>query len=383
MSHRSPWTVVSARRQWVLGVAFATTVTLALNACEEKDAKAAAPANPVVSVGPENIAVASSDRLHSGPAISGTLTPEHQATARAEVSGAVVQTYVEKGQPVKAGALLARIDDTALRESWLSARSAERSAKLTLDNARRDLERNRRLEAEGAIAQRDLEAAQRALAAAEAGYADAQARLVAAQKQLAKTQIRAPWAGVVSDRPVNAGDVVQTGTALVTIVDPASMRLEATVPADQVVALKVGAPVEFTVNGYPGRTFTGKIARINPTADPATRQVRIYVTIPNGEGTLVGGLFAQGIVAVEAHQALLVPASAVDQRGAMPTVIRLANGRVQSVPVQLGTRDESTDRIEVRSGLSAGDTVLLGAAQGITPGTQVRVLASDEGAGQK
>ncbi|HEU4699189.1 MAG TPA: efflux RND transporter periplasmic adaptor subunit, partial [Gemmatimonadales bacterium] len=150
-------------------------------------------------------------------------------------------------------------------------------------------------------------------------------------------------------------------------------QLEASVPAEQLADLKVGTTVRFTVNGLPDTTFTGKIERINPTADPATRQVTLYATIPNAAHRLVGGLFAQGQVTVERRPALLIPVSAVDQRGVTPTVLRLKQGKAEQAAVALGARDTQHGRIEITSGLAAGDTVLVGNAQGVSPGTPVRV----------
>lgn len=193
---------------------------------------------------------------------------------------------------------------------------------------------------------------------------------------MGKTSVTSPIAGVVSDRPVNAGDVVQPGGALFTIVDPGSMRLEASVPAGLLGQVRLGAPVRFSVAGYPGRTFTGTVQRINPAADPATRQVPILVTIPNEEGALVGGLFAEGRVQSESRQGIAVPANAVDERGVSPAALRLRAGKTERVPVQLGTRDPESDRVEIVSGLAAGDTVLTGGALGTAPGTPVRVRAA-------
>jgi RND family efflux transporter MFP subunit len=156
------------------------------------------------------------------------------------------------------------------------------------------------------------------------------------------------------------------------------MRLEGSVPAEQLSQVKLGAPVTFTVNGYPGRTFTGKVTRINPTADPATRQVRIVVSIPNAEGRLVGGLFANGRLASESHTGMLVPASAVDSRSNVPAVFRIKGGKVERVAVQLGLRDEGAERVEIASGVQVGDTLLLGAAQGITAGTVVKVSSPSD-----
>jgi RND family efflux transporter MFP subunit len=151
------------------------------------------------------------------------------------------------------------------------------------------------------------------------------------------------------------------------------MRLEAAVPAEQLASIRIGVPVNFTVSGYPGRQFVGRITRINPTADPTTRQVRIYVSIPNAGRALVGGLFATGRMSTATKMGLVVPESAVDVRASAPTVMRIRQGKVEKVPVVIGLTDRSSETIEVLSGLQAGDTILLGAAQGITPGTAVRI----------
>jgi membrane fusion protein, multidrug efflux system len=362
-------------RWWLAAIVLVIVVVVGYQQYRKKHPKVVGGTSDVVNVGPEGIIVAKSTEIRIGPAISGTLTPQEAATLRSEISGPIVQTYVEQGQPVKRGQPLARIDDAALREALLSAQSTARSAKLALDNATRDAERQQRLEAAGAVAPRDVEAAERALAAAQASMADAQSRLAAAQQQVGRTTFRAPFDGVVSDRPVNAGDVVQPGTAIATVVNPASMRLEGSVPAEQLSSLKVGTPVIFTVNGYGTQTFTGRIDRINPTADPATRQVRVYVTIPNEKSTLVGGLFADGRVATESRQGIMIPNTAVDERGITPIVLRIRSDTVESVPVQLGVRDNASDQVEIRSGVSVGDTLLANAAQGLAPGTRVRITA--------
>ena len=360
---------------------WATVTLLLVAACRPKtDAADAATTPTAVQVGRENVAVVSLGDITVGPVISGTLTPQEQATLRAEVTGSVLQTYVERGQAVKRGQLLARIDDTALREALLSAQSTERSARVALDNAKRDQERSTTLEAAGAIAPRDVEATHRAMLAAEATLADAQSRLTSARTQVEKTSLRAPINGSVSDRPVNAGDVVQPGTAIITVVDPSSMRLDASVPASDIGSVRLGLPVDFRVTGYGSRAFTGKVLRINPTADPATRQVRIFVSIPNDKSQLVAGLFAQGQVGSEIKRGMLVPTSAVDQRGASPVATRVRDGKVERVPVQIGLIDPTSDRLEIRGGVSPGDTLLLGAAQGISVGTPVKVIITSDSA---
>jgi len=328
-----------------------------------------------VTLGPENVYVVVAEEMASGPAVSGSLAAEREARVNAEIGGLVQAVYAEKGQPVRAGQPLARIDAAAIRDQVLSGQSAVRSAQQQVTLAQRNVERNQTLAAAGAVADRDLETARSTLAGAQAQLANARAQLSSAQEQMGKTTVNAPISGIVSERPVSAGSVVQMGGPLFVIVDPGSMQLEASVPAAELGQVRVGAPVRFTVTGYPGQTFTGTVQRINPAADPVTRQVPVIVSIPNAQGTLVSGLFAEGRVQSESRQALVVPASAVDERGVQPAVVRLTNGKAERVPVTLGVRDSDSDRVEITGGIAAGDTLLVGAALGTTPGTRVTVRA--------
>jgi RND family efflux transporter MFP subunit len=335
-------------------------------------------AEAIVTVGRENIAIAALSELRSGPPISGSLEPEQAADVRAEVGGSVLRTYADAGQRVKRGQLLARLDDRTVRDNFLSARSAVRSAETALELARRNAERAERLAEAGAIAERELETARWDVTNAEGTLADAKARLSNAQDDLEDTQVRAPFDGMVSDRPADAGDVVQAGTELFSIVNPSRLRLEASVPADQIGRLRVGTEVEFSVSGL-DRRITGRIDRINPVVEPATRQVRIYVAIPNLDQALVAGLFAEGRVATDTKRAVAVPVSAIDSRGNSPAVHVIKGGRVAQSAVQLGVRDETAELVEILAGVAEGDTLLLGSAQGITPGSRVRVLEEEAG----
>lgn len=350
----------------------------ALAGCKGADTGKAATTPAAMIVGPENIAIVAAQQIRSGPAISGTLQPEDQANVRAEVGGTVLSTAAEQGQRVNKGDVLARIDDSALREAELSAKAAVTTAQNTVDIDKRQLDRNQTLLQAGAIAQRDLELVQNQYSAAQAQLANAQAQLANAEKQLSKATIIAPITGIVSARNVSAGDVVQSGSALYTVVSPTTMRLEASVPADQLSAIRVGIPVDFTVNGYPNRQFTGHITRINPVADPTTRQVRIIVSLPNENGVLVGGLFADGHVASEVRNAPVIPIAAVDERGLRPFVMRVKNGVVTKTEVDLGIRDAATETVEIKNGVQPGDTILLGAARGISEKTPIKVSAPSD-----
>jgi membrane fusion protein, multidrug efflux system len=349
----------------------------ALNACSKGDKASASETSKTETmvVGPENIAVAANGSIMTGPSISGTLEPDREAVLRAQVSGSVLQTYADQGQAVNAGTVLARIDASGIQDAYTSARAGLVSARNAADVAAKDLARNEKLLAVGAIAERDIDQSRRASIAAQAALEDANSRLATAEKAYRSTTVTSPFNGIVSERPVSAGDVVQPGTALFTVVDPSSMRLEASVPAEQLASIRIGVPVDFTVSGYPGRQFVGRITRINPTADPTTRQVRIYVSIPNEGRALVGGLFANGRMSTATKMGLVVPQAAVDVRGSIPSVMRVKQGKAEKVPVKIGLTDKTSETIEVLSGIQPGDTLLMGAAMGITPGTPVRISA--------
>jgi RND family efflux transporter MFP subunit len=355
----------------ILGVA----ALVAVGACQRP--KAAEDTEPqVVRLTPSDVVVAALQQIQSGPVISGTLQAQQEAQVRAQAAGTITAVYAEQGQPVKAGQLLARIEATTAEQALASAQQSVSSAEQNYQVARRQAERQAELAKAGAVAQQDVETARSQAAAAQAQVASARAQLAAAQKQVQNTEVRSPLTGVVSARPVNAGDVVTVGTALFTVVNPSGMKLEASVPSEQLAQVRVGAPVVFTVSGYPGRTFTGRVDRINPAADPTTRQIPIFVTVPNQGGALVSGLFAQGRVATRSQEALVVPTAAVDQTGAFPTVLQVTGGKVQQVAVKLGPQDSQNDRVAIVSGLAAGDTVLASTSQGVPAGTPVQLTGA-------
>jgi membrane fusion protein, multidrug efflux system len=349
------------------------TFALLATACTTEAEKAPdTEAATAVRVGAENVVVVSRETIVVGPAVSGELRAEREATVRAEIGGSMTQVAVAEGQTVRRGALLGRIETRTLDDVRQSALSAVKSADNQLAVARREMERTDSLVKAGALAARDLDVARSNVAAAEAQLADARSRLASAERDLGDTVLRAPIDGIVSKRPVNAGDVVTVGAELFTIIDPSSMRLEAAVPSDDLSQLKVGATVEFTVRGY-DQTFEGRIQRIAPQADPATRQVPIYVSIPNAGGRLLAGLFAEGRVVGQRAEGLVVPANAVNTADPAPWVLRVTDGKTERVNVSLGLRDPRTEHVQVTSGVGEGDTLLRGAAQGITPGTPVTV----------
>jgi RND family efflux transporter MFP subunit len=358
--------------RWLAIVTAAVLLGASCSGQTNAESQPAAP--PPVQVGAENVVRAARDTIVSGPIVSGELKAAREATVRAQIGGAMTEVRVEEGQHVSRGQLLGRIEVSALGVQVRSAESAVRSADNQLEAARRDEMRTAQLVEAGALAQRDLDNARTAVSNAEAAAANARSQLAAARTELGNTVLRSPIDGVVADRAVGIGDVATTGMTLFTIVDPSSMRLDASVPSSDLSALRVGAEVEFTVRGY-DKPFTGRIDRIAPQADPTTRQVPIYVSIPNAGGALVGGLFADGRVVTQSAIGVVVPADAVNTSEGTPWVLRVADGRAERARVMLGIRDTRTDRVQIVSGVQEGDILLRGASQSITPGTAVDVAS--------
>lgn len=355
-------------------------LTLALLACRrggEDAGKAAAP--EPVTLAPENVTTVTERTLQSGPDISGTLRARRAAALRAEVGGTVLEVVAEAGERVKPGQLLARIDDTALRDALIAARSGVSAATNSLQVADANAKRARTLAEAGAFAAQQAEQAEAGLEGARAQLADARARLVQAEQQVSKAHVRAPFAGVVSERQVSVGDVVAPGAPLFTVIDPGRLQFEASVPAAQIGLVRTGARVDFTVTGF-DRVFEGAIERVNPAVDPATGQVRVYVDVKNENGQLISGLYAHGRVAAESITGPGAPASAVDDTSKPPTVMRVAGGKVERVPVEISLRDDVTGAVGFRAGVEAGDVLVLGSARAtLAEGTPVRVAPASGG----
>ena len=333
----------------------------------------AAPPPVSVQLAPENVVTAKTSAISAGPTISGQLTPAREATVRAQVGGSIVALSVDRGEPVDTGTVLARIASRDLNMALESSSVAVKSGESALAVATAELQRTESLVKGGALAARDLEQARNAVSNAEAQLAAARARQTSVTQQIEDTTIKAPFSGVISSRKANLGDVVSPGTELVTIIDPSSMRLEAAVRSDQIQDVTRGATARFTIRGVTGE-FTGTVDRISPSADPITRQVSLFVTVPNRSGKLIAGLFAEGRIETTTRSGVVIPLSAVDETGPSPTVTRIRGGKAERVVVTLGPRTADTEQVEVASGIAEGDVLVVGSSKAITPGTNVKVI---------
>lgn len=344
--------------------------------CETKEP---VESDAAVLLGPENIVQVERRSISTGPLLSGSLEPRQQAALAAEVSGSVTQVGVEVGERVEQDQVLARIEASAIQETYRAAQERVQSAQRSLRLAQTTLEATRRLFEAGAVAEQQLDQDQDRAASAQAALVAARADRAQASERVHNAVIRAPFEGVVSQQRVHEGDVVAPGTPLFTIIDPSSMRLEATAPSDALHSLKVGMPVEFSVRGLPDRNFSGNITQIAPAADPVTRQLSLLVSIPNASGELLAGLFAEGRVGAETHEGLVLPVSAVsfDSEKRPPqqgTVWVVRDNELQRIEVELGLLDEKHELVEITEGLGQGERVVVNGTTRLKEGTPVELI---------
>jgi membrane fusion protein, multidrug efflux system len=336
--------------------------SLALAGCgrggPNTDAKAAPAAAPALLVAPEDIITLRPAAVSAGPLITGTVQPDRRADLRAEVSAIVLAVLKENGQAVKRGDLLVRLDDTSIRDSLLSAQESERVAGQAHEQAERQLQRLTTLRASGMASAQQMEDAEIRRNNTQSDMSAAKARVVQARQQLARTEARAPFDGIVSDRKVSAGDTAQIGKELLKVIDPSSLRFEGLVSSDAIQSVRAGQPVSFRVNGYGAQDFAGRIRLVSPTANPTTRQVEVLVDI-NGEAPArLAGLYAEGRVEASSTTALVIPASALVREGDKAWAWRIANNAIQKVALTVGERDPRRGDYVVLKGLADGDRLL-------------------------
>ncbi|MDB5909211.1 MAG: efflux transporter periplasmic adaptor subunit [Massilia sp.] len=351
-------------------------VASALVACSQdpaKDAKKVADAKAVqLTIAPEDLLTIQSNALASGPVVTGSVQPERRADLRAEVSAVVLQVLKENGEPVKRGDVLVRLDETAIRDSLASAEASSRAAGQALEQAERQLERLKTLRASGMTSAQALDDAEVRRNGAQSEAAAARTRAVQAHQQLQRTLVRAPFDGVVSERKVSNGDTAAIGKELLKVIDPASMRFEGRVSADKISSVKIGQPVAFRINGYGEQEFRGVVKRIDPAANDVTRQVEVLVGFAsNSVQPKVAGLYGEGRIDSDTQAALMLPEGALVKAGDKAYTWRLKDKTLSKTDLVIGLRDPRTGNYEVKSGLSAGDTVMLNPSSAFKDGQKV------------
>ena len=309
--------------------------------------------------------------------LTGDLRPIETVEVRARIEGDLTGVYVREGANVREGQLLARFeaaDQESARQSALASRVAAQS---TLSTAEWNLEQARELLKAGAVPERDVRAAEQAVASARAQLAAAESQLRASSTEARDTRVLAPTSGVLERRFVESGEHVARGAQLFTVVRTDALELAATVPARYAGNVRVGQNTRFIADG---RTIEGRVVRVSPTIDPATRSITVYVQVANPAGALKGGTFVSGrIVGRSIPQALVIPGAAIRQsEDGSPYVYAIEGEAVAQKPVQVGIVDNATGIAEIVSGLEEGDRVIVGNVGTLGRGMQVRVVDRDD-----
>lgn len=364
----------------LLALTLAAAVLLAAcgKAGKGADPAAADPAKaPALLIAPEDLRTLTMGTLTSGPVVTGSLQPERRADLRAEVSAVVLQVARENGDAVKRGDLLVRLDDTSIRDSLASAQESARASGQAFEQAERQVQRLKTLQGQGMTSMQALEDAEVRRNNAQSDLVAARTRVVSAQQQLRRTEVRAPFDGVVSERKVSAGDTAQVGKELIKVMDPASMRFEGLVSADRLSEIKPGQVVAFRVNGYPNTEFTGKVARVDAAANVSTRQVEVLVGFDKGkEVPHVAGLYAEGRIESGSTPALMLAEAAIVRSGDASHVWVVKDNVLRKVSVTLGERDARRGEYPVKSGLAAGDRILRNPGATLADGQKVEFVQS-------
>ena len=325
-----------------------------------KAATANAAAAAPVELGAADVATVSMTPLSRSLQVSGSLTPLVQTTVRSKVAGDVMELTVRDGQPVKQGEVLARIDTRYLKATLDSQQAALEKARADLALAKVNRDNSAEMLKEHFISQNAYDSAASTYAADVANEKAAEAQVVLAQLAWDDAVVRAPFTGTVVKRLVQPGERIDVEGDIISLVDLSQMEFQVTAPASEIPSVKVGQLAHFKVNGFGDRSFIGKVERINPMTESGSRSITVYLSVPNPDGALKGGMFGEGTLALDnAAPAPAVPSAAVRNEAGVPYVLVLADGKLQRRQVTLGLGSQEQGSVEVRDGLKPGEQVLL------------------------
>ncbi len=301
--------------------------------------------------------------------LTGTLTAELRTELTANAGGRVTKTFVERGQKVAQGALIAQLDVRSAAASAAEAQANVASAQTQLEAARAECERFDALVARGAITQQEHDKQTATCKQQLASVAVSQARASSAAIAVGDGTIRAPFAGVVTERMVSVGDYVQPSSKIVTLVVGNPLRLKLTIPERRIGDVKEGALVTFSAAALPGRTFSGTVKYLSGEVRPTTRDVVVEAIVPNADGALLPGMFVEAALHVGERQAPVVPKTAILATGQEKSIYLVKDKHLELHLVKLGI--EAGDAFAIEEGARAGDLVVTNPSPQMSDGAPV------------
>jgi len=351
--------IVTRCKAWALPFVLCVLGT-ALTGCGRSQAQGGPGGPPPVSVAP-----ATQRAVQASEEFSARIEAQETVALRSRVAGTVERVHFKEGQRVAKGAVLVRLDPTINEAEVQQARA-------NLKLARSKYERAVDLAKSNFISGQARDEAENNLRVAEAALALVEARL-------AKTEIKAPFSGVIGLRSVSVGDYVKEGADIVNLEAIDLLKVDFRVPEVYLRQVKAGQALQVTLDAYPGKTFEGRVFAVNPLLDAAGRAVVIRAQVKNADASLRPGMFARvRLITSESADSLVVPEQALVPQGTEQFVFRVAEGRAVRVKVEVGQRRDG--KAEVVSGLSAGDVVVAAGQQRLRDGVPVAVKGGDSGA---
>ncbi|MEX8495848.1 efflux RND transporter periplasmic adaptor subunit [Sphaerotilus sp.] len=323
-----------------------------------------------------DLVVARTADLSRTQALSGSVRAVSTSIIKAKVAGELRNLGPREGDSVRAGQVVGDIDATEFELRVQQAVQQAQAARAQLDIAKRQLDNNQALVAQGFISATALDTSVANHAAAQASLQAALAATDLARKAQADTVLKSPINGVVSQRLAQPGERVAVDVRVLEVVDLSRLELEVALPAADAGLLHPGAMAELRVEGLPD-PVDAQVVRLNPATQAGTRAVLVYLSLKPAQGLRVG-LFARGTVALEQRRVLSVPLSAVRMDDALPYVVLLDGSALRRRTVTTGVHGlvDRIESIEITEGLHGGDRVLRGSLGTVRDGTPARLIAA-------
>ena len=334
-------------------------------------------AQAVLEFLPQEIITVTPLELRQTLALSGALRAVEQVSVKARVSGDIREVLVREGEAVKSGQVLVRMDTSEYQARLDQARGNLNAARAQLDIATKTRDNNLALLDKGFISRNAFDNAASQYAIAQANVDAARGAFEVVQKSLNDTVIRAPMSGLVSLRSVQPGEKVSADNRLLDIVNLQNMELEAAVPTSDIGQVVLGQSVTLRVEGL-DKPFSGRVTRINPSTQTGSRSVLVYVQVPNPQGQLRAGMFAEAQLTLRSKSGVLaLPSGALHKDSDVFYVYAIESSKLVKKVVTPGIegRDGDESKIEITDGLSAGAQVIRNNMGTLRTGSAVRISA--------